>query len=395
MEIRGDNIYVNIKELPALQQISNGDSIVVESDNELKLIKFEDFIIYPENTTFYGEITQNLTYIKNLSTNVQTLCNNIYNYPTINGGIVTVGNYSELLTVTSQGRGWRWINTSNNSTFGSLVIQGTTDRFVSSFVDAMSFNTAGTVTCGNGLYVGSNIAINRNTLVDRQGYIDFKAQPGSDADARIYRAGGANGDLTIQNGGSGNLNVYTGGLSSQPWTANKGFVINGVTGHTSFTNSLVIPNNERLIFTDTAGTNPFILVQDDNYFTWWGTNSTGGGRPIFTTLMRSDTSPLVSLVPFRFGGDGTPITSLISGVVLQPGFSIVGHGSSVTFVTITGAVAGNAAFVTLGAGGSGSGFINVVAHVSSANIVAVIWQNISNSTQTLPDFYYRVTVINY
>lgn len=58
METKGDNIYVNIKELPQLDEMQPGDLLVVETDAGTNVIDFSNFILPPENTTFYGEITQ-------------------------------------------------------------------------------------------------------------------------------------------------------------------------------------------------------------------------------------------------------------------------------------------------------------------------------------------------
>jgi len=58
METKGDNIYVNIKELPQLDEMQPGDLLVVETDTGTNVIDYTNFILPPENVTFYGEITQ-------------------------------------------------------------------------------------------------------------------------------------------------------------------------------------------------------------------------------------------------------------------------------------------------------------------------------------------------
>lgn len=60
MQTRGDNIYVNIKELPQLDQVQPGDLLIVETDTGTNVIDFSNFILPPENTTFYGEL-ENIT----------------------------------------------------------------------------------------------------------------------------------------------------------------------------------------------------------------------------------------------------------------------------------------------------------------------------------------------
>ncbi|NBP04215.1 MAG: hypothetical protein EBU90_29825 [Proteobacteria bacterium] len=67
MEIKGDNIYVNIKELPVLEQVVPGNLLIIETDTGTNILDFENFIITPSNTTFYGEVLTNSTNISNLS----------------------------------------------------------------------------------------------------------------------------------------------------------------------------------------------------------------------------------------------------------------------------------------------------------------------------------------
>lgn len=73
MEVKGDNIYVNIKELPNLDQMSPDDLILVETPSGTATIPFQDFIIDGNNTTFYGQIQSNTTNINTLSTSVNSL----------------------------------------------------------------------------------------------------------------------------------------------------------------------------------------------------------------------------------------------------------------------------------------------------------------------------------
>jgi hypothetical protein len=73
METKGDNIYVNIKELPNLDQISADDLLIVETTNGTTTIPFGDFIIGGENTTFYAQVQNNTTNIASLSTSVLEL----------------------------------------------------------------------------------------------------------------------------------------------------------------------------------------------------------------------------------------------------------------------------------------------------------------------------------
>lgn len=93
MEIKGDNIYVNIKELPGLEQISSEDYLVVETETGTNILKYKNLVIQPENTTFYNEISENTTNITTLSTTLSaesgTFIPTIYNQST--PGVVTYG----------------------------------------------------------------------------------------------------------------------------------------------------------------------------------------------------------------------------------------------------------------------------------------------------------------
>jgi|688.fasta_scaffold1020002_1 hypothetical protein len=78
METKGDNIYVNIKELPQLDEVQPGDLLIVETDTGTNVIDFSNFVLPPENVTFYGEIVQLQTEVEALSTIVDTTTTNLY-----------------------------------------------------------------------------------------------------------------------------------------------------------------------------------------------------------------------------------------------------------------------------------------------------------------------------
>jgi hypothetical protein len=77
METKGDNIYVNIKELPQLDEVQPGDLLIVETDTGTNVIDFSNFILPPENVTFYGEIVQLQTEVETLSTIVDNTTINL------------------------------------------------------------------------------------------------------------------------------------------------------------------------------------------------------------------------------------------------------------------------------------------------------------------------------
>lgn len=76
METKGDNIYVNIKELPQLDEMQPGDLLIVETDTGTNVIDFSNFILPPENVTFYGEITQLQEDVTTINTELSTATSN-------------------------------------------------------------------------------------------------------------------------------------------------------------------------------------------------------------------------------------------------------------------------------------------------------------------------------
>ena len=60
------NLYVNIKELPIISDVNNGDFLILETDVGTSIIDFQDFLITLDNTTFK-------TTFNTLQTDVQAL----------------------------------------------------------------------------------------------------------------------------------------------------------------------------------------------------------------------------------------------------------------------------------------------------------------------------------
>ena len=46
------NYYVNIKELPTVEQINPGDLLIIETEAGTSILDFSNFIVGFENTTF-------------------------------------------------------------------------------------------------------------------------------------------------------------------------------------------------------------------------------------------------------------------------------------------------------------------------------------------------------
>jgi len=64
-------------------------------------------------------------------------------------------------------------------------------------------------------------------------------------------------------------------------------------------------NNNSIRFTDASGTFPRLTMQSDNNFVFYGTNSTGNNRAIYSIFQRSDTSTFNFNVPVTIAGNNT------------------------------------------------------------------------------------------
>jgi hypothetical protein len=68
-----NSVYINIKELPVINDINNGDFLIVETPDGTNIIDYQDFFITLENTTFESTITNLQTDTQTLSTNLSAL----------------------------------------------------------------------------------------------------------------------------------------------------------------------------------------------------------------------------------------------------------------------------------------------------------------------------------
>jgi len=92
--------YTNILDLPRISNITNGDLLIVQTDDLTTTIDFQDVLIPLENTTFAGTISAHSAQIETNTTNIATLCSdltqlayNVSNITTIDVNNVTpVGN---------------------------------------------------------------------------------------------------------------------------------------------------------------------------------------------------------------------------------------------------------------------------------------------------------------
>ena len=121
METIGDNIYVNIKELPSIEEVQPGDYLIIETDTGTNICDFTNFILPPENVTFYGEI-------ETLQTDVLILSSAIQSNTTLIKSVSSQLNTTVNSTVTSVNTQIAILSTTYTDWFtkGSITFNGTT-----------------------------------------------------------------------------------------------------------------------------------------------------------------------------------------------------------------------------------------------------------------------------
>lgn len=77
-----NNVYVNVKELPEIQQINNGDYLLVETPDGTSIIDFQNFIVGADNSGLTSLVESNTNAIYGVSatadSNLQSLSANVY-----------------------------------------------------------------------------------------------------------------------------------------------------------------------------------------------------------------------------------------------------------------------------------------------------------------------------
>lgn len=84
-----NNVFINIKDLPEVQQVNNGDYLVVETQDGTSIIDFQNFIIGSENNGLTVAVESNAnailgvsaatdTALQELSSNILSTLNRIY-----------------------------------------------------------------------------------------------------------------------------------------------------------------------------------------------------------------------------------------------------------------------------------------------------------------------------
>ena len=159
--------------------------------------------------------------------------------------------------------------------------------------------------------------------------------------------------------------------------------------------SIRLDNNQSIQFTDSFGSNPAFFQQSDNNFVFYGTNSTGGQRVIFTCFMRSDTETLNVTVPLRIG-TGSSISAVYTTSLnsYAPAAIVANGGAQFADVTITG-VDGTCSTLVECSGGMSNNSIILKSNVVATNTVRIYWINPTAASVTLSAANYRISAIKF
>lgn len=109
-------------------------------------------------------------------------------------------------------------------------------------------------------------------------------------------------------------------------------------------------NNSQLQFTDASGTHPYIIVQNDNNFVFYGTDSAGAARSIWSCTMRNSSSTF-NVTPDIVGSASVRAASYLKSgtytVATLPSAAAAGAGAR---AAVTDATAASFGAVTVGGG---------------------------------------------
>ena len=184
-------------------------------------------------------------------------------------------------------------------------------------------------------------------------------------------------------------------IKASPGNFNVGIGTTNTTSKLTVAGDIRIAQPSSLIFTDAAGTTPSFNCQGDNNFAFYGTNSTGGLRPIFTCFMRSDTSSFNITVPTILG-TGSAISAVFTTSLnsFAPAAIAASGGVQFTDVTITG-VDGNCSTLVECSGGMSNNSIILKSNVVSTNTIRIYWINPTAASVTLSAANYRISAIKF
>lgn len=95
--------------------------------------------------------------------------------------------------------------------------------------ERLRVDSTGVVKIGNNAITNNEIEVGQYRTSNGDAFVDFHSQVGTDYEARLIRASGANGDLSLINNGTGSLNVQADGAFNITLGGNQ-FSLNAVNG---------------------------------------------------------------------------------------------------------------------------------------------------------------------
>lgn len=105
----------NIKDLPQLEEVINGDFLIIENEIGTHIINFEDFIIGPENASFYNQIATLSSNLISLSATVDSELQTLSTY------ILSTTNTKFDLLSTQANTKFNFLSTDYNTKFDQIT----------------------------------------------------------------------------------------------------------------------------------------------------------------------------------------------------------------------------------------------------------------------------------
>jgi hypothetical protein len=105
----------NIKDLPQLEEVVNGDFLIVENEIGTHIVNFENFILGPENVSFYSQIA-------NLSSNLISLSSTVDSeLQTLSTYILSTTNTKFDILSTQANTKFNFLSTDYNTKFNQIT----------------------------------------------------------------------------------------------------------------------------------------------------------------------------------------------------------------------------------------------------------------------------------
>lgn len=120
---------VNIKDLNQIEEVADGNLLIVENDNGTNVIDFKDFVIGPNNASFYTEITSlsnNVAALSSAVSNAQAITNRqIRSSSSVQNNLV----FESAISI-SNVNDWTTIRTITPSPTTGIFVKGVVEGYV-------------------------------------------------------------------------------------------------------------------------------------------------------------------------------------------------------------------------------------------------------------------------